>query len=160
MRRKQNKGFTLAELLIVVAIIGVLVAIGIPIYTSQLERACEAVDADNLRTAYSVLAAALISDTGKDLDRTHQGDIYYFYNGEKGEQGKYAHAYMVMKQREPNWQYVKIDKVFDDRLNAYYRNELDRAVMGYPSSMEIIIHNDGSLTFDSHDWRENPTHPR
>ena len=31
MKRKMNKGFTLAELLIVVAIIGVLVAISIPI---------------------------------------------------------------------------------------------------------------------------------
>ncbi|WP_371832638.1 type IV pilin protein [Grylomicrobium aquisgranensis] len=36
MRRKQNKGFTLAELLIVVAIIAVLVAISIPIFNNQL----------------------------------------------------------------------------------------------------------------------------
>ena len=33
MRREDNKGFTLAELLIVVAIIGVLVAISIPIFS-------------------------------------------------------------------------------------------------------------------------------
>lgn len=36
---EKRKGFTLAELLIVVAIIAVLVAIGIPIFTSQLEKA-------------------------------------------------------------------------------------------------------------------------
>ena len=36
--KKKRKGFTLAELLIVVAIIAVLVAIGIPIFTSQLEK--------------------------------------------------------------------------------------------------------------------------
>ena len=41
---KSDRGFTLAELLIVVAIIGVLVAIAIPIFTSQLERSREAVD--------------------------------------------------------------------------------------------------------------------
>ena len=40
-----KKGFTLAELLIVVAIIAVLVAIGIPIFTSQLEKSREAADA-------------------------------------------------------------------------------------------------------------------
>ena len=39
---KSDRGFTLAELLIVVAIIGVLVAIAIPIFTSQLERSREA----------------------------------------------------------------------------------------------------------------------
>ena len=33
---KRNKGFTLAELLIVVAVIAVLVAISIPIFSSQL----------------------------------------------------------------------------------------------------------------------------
>lgn len=35
---KRKKGFTLAELLIVVAIIAVLVAISIPIFTLQLEK--------------------------------------------------------------------------------------------------------------------------
>ena len=39
MKRKQNKGFTLAELLIVVAIIAVLVAISIPIFSKQLKKA-------------------------------------------------------------------------------------------------------------------------
>jgi prepilin-type N-terminal cleavage/methylation domain-containing protein len=37
--KKNNKGFTLAELLIVVAIIGVLVAISIPIFNNQLRKA-------------------------------------------------------------------------------------------------------------------------
>ena len=43
--KKLNKkhGFTLAELLIVVAIIAVLVAISIPIFTSQLEKSRDAV---------------------------------------------------------------------------------------------------------------------
>ena len=51
--RKNEKGFTLAELLIVVAIIGVLVAISIPIFTSQLEKSRDAVSVANIRTAYA-----------------------------------------------------------------------------------------------------------
>lgn len=59
MKRKNwNKGFTLAELLIVVAIIGVLVAVSIPIFNAQLENARQAVDMHTARSIESVLAAA------------------------------------------------------------------------------------------------------
>lgn len=47
----KKKGFTLAELLVVVAIIAVLVAISIPIFTSQLEKSREATDVANMRAA-------------------------------------------------------------------------------------------------------------
>ena len=53
MRSEDNKGFTLAELLIVVAIIGVLVAISIPIFSKQLEKARDATSVANLRSAYA-----------------------------------------------------------------------------------------------------------
>ena len=71
--RKNKKGFTLAELLIVVAIIGVLVAISIPIFTSQLEKSREAVDEANLRNAYAELSAAAI--TGDELKTKTEGKI-------------------------------------------------------------------------------------
>ena len=55
---------TLAELLIVVAIIAVLVAISIPIFSNQLEKAREAVDIANIRAAYAeIMTDALTDDT-------------------------------------------------------------------------------------------------
>lgn len=57
INRKNKKGFTLAELLIVVAIIGVLVAVSIPIFTAQLEKSREATDLANVRSAYAELMA-------------------------------------------------------------------------------------------------------
>ena len=48
-----NNGFTLAELLIVVAIIGVLVAISMPVFAGHLEKSRETVDLANVRSAYS-----------------------------------------------------------------------------------------------------------
>lgn len=59
---KNKKGFTLAELLIVVAIIAVLVAIAIPIFTTQLEKSREAVDLANVRSAYAKVMVAAVGD--------------------------------------------------------------------------------------------------
>ena len=51
--KNNRKGFTLAELLIVVAIIAVLVAIAIPVFSAQLEKAKQGADAANCRAVYA-----------------------------------------------------------------------------------------------------------
>ena len=61
-KRRNQKGFTLAELLIVVAIIAVLVAIAIPIFTTQLEKSREATDKANIRSAYAEASAELLDN--------------------------------------------------------------------------------------------------
>ncbi len=63
MKKTNKKGFTLAELLIVVAIIAVLVAIAIPVFTTQLEKSRESTDLANVRSAYAALVVAYL-DTG------------------------------------------------------------------------------------------------
>ena len=60
MKRNQ-KGFTLAELLIVVAVIAVLVAVAIPTFGSQLEKSRQTVDISNLRGAYAAAKLAVIN---------------------------------------------------------------------------------------------------
>lgn len=57
LKAKLNKqgGFTLIEMLIVVAIIAILVAVSIPLVNSALERAREATDAANERSFKAVL---------------------------------------------------------------------------------------------------------
>ena len=63
--KKNNKGFTLAELLIVVAIIAVLVAIAIPVFTTQLEKSREATDVANVRSAYAALVTSWLTTPGE-----------------------------------------------------------------------------------------------
>ena len=64
MKKNNKKGFTLAELLIVVAIIAVLTAIAIPVFTAQLEKSREATDLANLRSAYADQMTKLLAWDG------------------------------------------------------------------------------------------------
>ena len=61
MRNKNKKGFTLAELLIVVAIIAVLVAVAIPVFTQQLEKSRDATSVANMRSAYAEAQVAILT---------------------------------------------------------------------------------------------------
>ena len=87
-----KKGFTLAELLIVVAILAVLVAVSIPIFTSQLEKSRESVDAANIRSQYSeVMAEAIINGTDVNADGLEFSKI-------------------DLKQKESEWQNKELEK--------------------------------------------------
>ena len=77
---KSKKGFTLAELLVVVAIIAELVAIAIPTFTAVTDKAEEAVEVANARATYGEAMAALIGGGALgDLStngRTYDGKTY------------------------------------------------------------------------------------
>ena len=62
MKNNKKKGFTLAELLIVVAIIAVLVMIAIPVFTKAQERSRESVDASNIRSKYATMMTDVVAE--------------------------------------------------------------------------------------------------
>ena len=77
MKKNNKKGFTLAELLIVVAIIAVLVAIAIPVFTTQLEKAREATDEANIRSIYAALSSDVLTDTVVASKNNYNGAATY-----------------------------------------------------------------------------------
>ena len=64
---KRNRGFTLMEMLIVVAIIAVLAAIAIPVFNGSLHKAKVAADMANVRAYYAELQTQYIT-TGEYID--------------------------------------------------------------------------------------------
>ena len=74
--QEKRRGFTLGELLIVVAIIGVLVAVAIPTFNYQLEKAREAVDIAHLRQAKSAAVAYFTENPPKNRISRKYYDVY------------------------------------------------------------------------------------
>ena len=62
---QSKKGFTLMEMLIVVAIIAVLVAIAIPVFNGALTKSKEAADVANVRATYAEWQTAMLTENTK-----------------------------------------------------------------------------------------------
>ena len=89
-RKKWGRGFTLAELLIVVAIIAVLVAIAIPVFSDNVEKSREATDLANVRDAYAEIAYAV------------NLDVDWYYSPQYVGFGGYG-IKVPLKQKKDGW---------------------------------------------------------
>ncbi len=93
LQERGVKGFTLMEMLIVVAIIAVLVAIAIPIFTSQLNNSKVQADAANIRSGYAQVSATVLTAspapaTGATYGLNTDGTITTGSTGDFKAQGK------------------------------------------------------------------------
>lgn len=69
--RENKKGFTLAELLVVVAIVAILVAISVPIFTTQLGKARRATNQANMRAAKVAAISQYLTDGHDGEQKTY-----------------------------------------------------------------------------------------
>ena len=77
MKKMNKKGFTLIEMLVVIAIIAILVAIVIPVVGNSTEKAKEAKDAANIRSAIAEVTTSALAGTyeAKTVTLTQNGDF-------------------------------------------------------------------------------------
>ena len=100
MKKNNNKGFTLMEMLIVVAIIAILIAIAIPTFSGALEKSKEAVDMANLRAAYAQVVSDAALEAKKAPAETANVKYTYVTEGTKS----YSATVTATQSKKDAWE--------------------------------------------------------
>lgn len=74
-KKKDNKGFTLVELVIVIAILAILVGILAPQYTKYVEKSKKSVDVNNMEELVKAVEVYLIDTATKDSLTAENGVV-------------------------------------------------------------------------------------
>ena len=152
----KKKGFTLAELLIVIAIIGVLVGIAIPVLNSQLEKSRKAKDLHTARSIESVLATAVNDGTIELAPPGRNDQASGVWVIVARDENSWPEGYDSTRQYNTYFcganQAIKINGVNANSDYRVFNNELNSILNSAGFSSDIKVTSKNKNGDDSWDW--------
>ena len=138
-KKKDNKGFTLVELVIVVAILAIFVGILAPQYTKYVEKSRKAADASNLENLVTVMKTAASDSTDKIAAGTYKitlsdNDVAVTNDNDKN----------VKKVKEVFDEFAGNDWAHTKLKSKKWTNEKGKAITEI--SATVVVGDDGSVT--------------
>lgn len=114
---KEEKGFTLVELLVVIVILGVLAGIGVPTYRGFIDRSHEAATLAELQAVSMAIKYYFIEHGEKSFDEESLSELVR-YLGEDFEDGNYL-GYTLTVVTVGTEQYISATTTDDKRKPAW-----------------------------------------
>ena len=130
---RTSGGFTLIEMLIVVAIIAILIAVSIPLVGNALERAKAATDAANERAAKAAMTIMYLNKTVNPGDTEYTKDTIYCYDASAGK----------MISAAPNVKYGQCSEHAGEFLSVKYDEDKQEVYMSWGASKADTLTKNG-----------------
>ena len=139
MRKMKNKkGFTLMEMLIVVAIIAILIAIAIPTFASSLNKSRIATDEANIRAGYADVMVNVLLDNNYDAENGNAstaGQTKYYLQKDGSVATTDTNAYKTQGKNDSATTEIAGQKVGawakDKKVTYQYDNTKNQAVISF-----------------------------
>lgn len=107
--KKNNKGFTLVELIIVIAIIAILIAVLAPNYVRYVDRSRWSSDRNDCESLLGeVRNAIVVAQNENDNVNANQGEITVSSTGTTQDGNVDSHIIDALNESDPNWDKGKV----------------------------------------------------
>ncbi len=151
---KNKKGFTIVELVIVIAVIAILAAVLIPTFSSVIKKANDSSALQKARTAFEVVA----SETADGESAFEENQVYIRIKNDKNEYVDFVYNGSKVEQMKTDFSSTNLIKLTASHLSKEARKDLGWTGTNNTTEGKIEVYVSNTLAY-SGGWGTAPANP-